>query len=236
VGTGEVLVELPGTGLWKIFDGERFREIERRCVSCPPGSLLMCSGSGGSRFFRVESGGGLVRVSRRKATSMILGRVDLEELRYFRVVGFSGGRYIFCVFEWDDSEVFFFSLPGGALITRRLLRRRVRSLEGLRDVLAPGFCGSLWGVSSAEAEGRSLGLLREVISGDDRLRIVGGAVEVRSVNGRVYYVSLEDGGVRRDDGKRCCVKVRFGFGLPRYDRVLSKALTIAYEPHHIYTL
>ncbi len=83
--------------------------------------------------------------------------------------------------------------------------------------------------------GEAIVFLWEVVSKSDRLWLVRNTVKVKSRNGRTYSVCLETANVVRDDGKRCCVWVD-GYSLPLYDRVLAKALAIAYKPELISTL
>ena len=228
----EILVELPPGGDWKIFDGQRFRNIWKKRINCSTDTLLMHCVPGKTTFYKVRPKG-LVRISKREATRIILSMVDLEELYSFRVLGFSRGKFVFRVLQWDDSEAFSFSLSGDARITRKLLEReRTKGKSGQL-----GFSRGSWNgwEETPEAGRRSYSLLMEVVSKSDRLWLVRNTVKVKSRNGRTYSVCLETANVVRDDGKRCCVWVD-GYSLPLYDRVLAKALAIAYKPELISTL
>jgi len=85
------------------------------------------------------------------------------------------------------------------------------------------------------AEEKSELLLKEIVSADPRFHFEDNYVVVTSNNSKVYKINLNNGSVTID-GKCKCVQVKPGINLPMSDKILAKALAIAYAPERIHTL
>ncbi|NVM01150.1 MAG: hypothetical protein HWN67_02360 [Candidatus Helarchaeota archaeon] len=79
-------------------------------------------------------------------------------------------------------------------------------------------------------------LLDSIIEADPHLKQVNREIKINSINGKIYYLNLENGKVNRADGKFCCIGGLGLKNLPLEDIILAKTLTIVYSPSQINTL
>ena len=75
-------------------------------------------------------------------------------------------------------------------------------------------------------------MLKDVVSGDNRLSFKGDFLEVKSKVGK-FLISLSTGEVFGEDGKYVCVHVEGMSELPVSDVILAKAIALAYTPQKV---
>ena len=80
-----------------------------------------------------------------------------------------------------------------------------------------------------EANERAKAILKKIVKNDGRLSIFKDTLVIRSINKKVYTISLKNGEVSSNDKDSICVQLSYT-QLPLSDEILAKALTIAYQP------
>lgn len=87
------------------------------------------------------------------------------------------------------------------------------------------------------AERRAKELMRQVAYNTPRLRMNGNYIIIKSRNGRLYRISIQTGYVYNKLNQTICVAINcHGENIPLFDKIIAKALTIAFAPQRIYTL
>ncbi|MFX1295581.1 MAG: hypothetical protein ACFFD2_12120 [Promethearchaeota archaeon] len=91
-------------------------------------------------------------------------------------------------------------------------------------------------ILSNNAEKRAKTLFHKIVSSDPRFSIHGKYLFIKSINYKIYQISLISGIILDTNKKVICIYCSCSKYLPFYDIILSKALTIAYAPKLISTL
>ena len=107
----------------------------------------------------------------------------------------------------------------------------------------PRYTGYPWHLPQAssylpdfQAEQRAKKLFQSLMATITQVQIEGKWVRVKSQNGETYQVDLSTGRVYHANGGPICVYVSEREILPLYDKIIAKALTIAFAPDKISTL
>lgn len=93
-------------------------------------------------------------------------------------------------------------------------------------------------ISSSQAQLRAKALLFRLVQEHNRFKIQNGYLKVKSINGKIFRISLTSGMVYNRKNAFVCVIIRnqLSYRLPLFDHIISKALTLAYAPQLINTL
>ena len=91
-------------------------------------------------------------------------------------------------------------------------------------------------VPSTDTEKRAKTLLHTIVNSSPRLQIRNNSLYIRSINHKVYRISLASGSVHDIKNNFICVYIYNCKDLPLYDIIIAKALAIAYSPNRICTL
>ncbi|HUX98934.1 MAG TPA: hypothetical protein VMV49_05235 [Candidatus Deferrimicrobium sp.] len=88
-----------------------------------------------------------------------------------------------------------------------------------------------------DAERRAKALFYRIIRNHWRFQVQDQFLLIHSVNGKIYKICLRTGYVfTANNLPRCVTVFSYHYLLPHFDKILAKALTIAYSPQRISTL
>lgn len=201
---------------WFFFDSnsQQFRPVKNK-RNFHHGDLLYKD----SEFFLVHKKKKMIPISWCRVGKKIYGRLQSTGGQMRRV---SKEKVIFAFGINKDEEVQTSIKP--------------QTFPFYQEEIPPTLTSNIKGPILSEAKKRAYSLMYQVAQSQERLRIKGKYIYIKSKNGKNYKICTSTGQVYNGIQSPICVWASNIGNTPLFDQIIAKALTIAYAPKRISTL